>query len=487
MPRIAVAGASPLIARAGEIIGEGGGEVADVAVAATLTAICVEPGVCGPAAGGFMTIDLPGHAPVVVDGYMAVPGLGFAGEATTRVVEMAYGGGTTTIVGPGSIAVPGVFAALHEVSRRFGAMPWAETVRVVADLVDAGFPMTRSAHDYMVEGGDEIYWADPETRRAMFNGDQVVAVGETMRFEDLADTLRLIGDEGSEVFYQGDLGGRIVDDLADRGSKLTRQDLADYEVIMREPLSVEIAGWKLLTNPPPAVGGAALSLALGAIAAAPEPLDPNTWLAALRQAFEARVDDMEHAHDRVEVVRRLLTAAGLRSPSTISVSAMDDHGGAVAATFSAGYGSGVIPSGTGLLMNNGMGEVELNPGGAEVQMPGERLMSNMAPSVMRTGSRAVAVASPGADRITTALTITLARIALAGDDIAQAIEHPRLHPRPSGVAVEPGIEIGAPTDSVRAYPAPNMYFGGVVGTTWDDGAIDAHSDSRRGGAIAFID
>jgi gamma-glutamyltranspeptidase/glutathione hydrolase len=487
MPRIAVAGASPLIARAGEIVGGAGGSVADVAVAATLTAICVEPGVCGPAAGGFLTVDLPGHAPVVVDGYMAVPGIGFDGAASTRVVEMAYGGGTTTIVGPGSIAVPGVFAALEEVSRRFGVMPWAETVRVVADLVDEGFPMTRSAYDYMVEGGDEIYRVDPETRRAMFTGKDVIPVGETMYFDDLGDTLRLIGDEGAEVFYQGDLGRRIVEDLGERGSMLTREDLVEYQVIMRQPLSVEISSWNLLTNPPPAVGGAAVVLALGAIARAPDPMDANTWLAALRLAFETRVNEMEHADDRDDVISRLLRDAGLRSPSTISVSAIDDQGGAVAATFSAGYGSGVIPSGTGLLMNNGMGEVELNPGGSEVQVPGERLMSNMAPSVMRAGTRAVAVASPGADRITTALTITLARIAMAGDDIASAIEHPRVHPRPSGAATEPGIEIDLPSESIRAYPAPNMYFGGVVGTTWADGVIDAHADSRRGGAIAFID
>jgi len=487
MPRIAVAGASPLIARAGEIVGESGGSVADVAVAATLIAICVEPGVCGPAAGGFLTVDLPGNDPVVVDGYMAVPGLDFEGESVTRVVEMAYGGGTRTIVGPGSIAVPGVFAALHDVSRRFGTAPWAQVVGVVADLVDEGFPMTRSAYDYMVEGGDEIYWADPETRRAMFVGEKVVPVGETLYFDDLADTLRLIGDEGAAVFYQGDLGRRIVEDLADRGSMLTRRDLAEYEVILREPLSVEVAGWSLRTNPPPAVGGAAVALALGSIAAAPDPLDANTWLSSLRQAFEARVNDMEHADDRELVIRRLLTEAGLRSPSTISVSAIDDEGGAVAATFSAGYGSGIIPAGTGLLMNNGMGEVELNPGGSELQRPGERLMSNMAPSVMRSGKRAVAVASPGADRITTALTITLARLALAGDDISRAIEHPRLHPRPTGAATEPGIEIDEPPESIRAYPAPNMYFGGVVGTTWDDGAIDAHADSRRGGAIAFIE
>lgn len=487
MTQIAVAGPSELVTRAGEIVGDAGGSVVDVAVAAALAATCVEPGVAGPAAGGFYTVRLPGMSPVVVDGYMAVPGRGFQGERVTRVVEMTYGGGTTTIVGPGSIAVPGIFAASHELVERFGVMPWSEILHVVAEIVDSGFPMTQAAHDYMVEGGDEIYGEDPETRRAMFRDGEVAPVGEILYFDNLGDTLRWIGSEGAAVFHRGELGKQIVEDLAARGSALTRRDLEEYEVAFRRPLAVDLDGWQLLTNPAPAVGGAALALALGSIVASPEGLSPVTWLQSLRDSFETRVGDLEMAVDRDREIERVLQAAGLRSPSTISVAAMDTNGGSVATTFSAGYGSGVIPRGTGLLMNNGMGEVELNPGGPEVQQPGERLMSNMAPSLMLKDTRSVAVASPGADRITTALTITLTRLVLAGDDIRTAIEHPRLHPRPNGAAVEPGIDIELPEDELRRYPALNMYFGGVVGATWDGKLLAAHSDSRRGGSVALID
>ncbi len=487
MSRLVVAGPSQLVTKAARIVGERGGSVVDVAVAAALTATCVEPGVAGPAAGGFYTVRVPGADPVVVDGYMAVPGKGFEGERLTRVVEMTYGGGTTTIVGPGSIAVPGIFAASHALIERFGAVPWAQILDDVAGIVDAGFPMTQAAYDYMVEGGDEIYDQDPETSRAMFRNGEVAPVGETLYFDDLGETLRWIGEEGADAFHKGELGSKIVDDLEGRGSALTRRDLEEYEVAFRRPLDVGLDGWRLLTNPAPAVGGAALALALGSIVRSETPLGPDTWLDSLRHAFEVRVGDLEMAPDRDSEIARVLIASGLRSPSTISVAAMDSEGGAVAATFSAGYGSGVIPKGTGLLMNNGMGEVELNPGGPDIQKPGERLMSNMAPTIASHDGRSVAVASPGADRITTALTITLTRMIVAGDDIREAIEHPRLHPRPSGAAVEPGIEIELEGDALRRYPQLNMYFGGVVGTDWTGEELNAHSDSRRGGSVAFID
>ncbi len=79
-------------------IGEQGGTVVDAAIVAALTAMCTEPGVCGPGGGGFLTIDLPGRDPVVIDGYMAFPGKGFSGDPRVTEVEMPYGGGVSVRV-----------------------------------------------------------------------------------------------------------------------------------------------------------------------------------------------------------------------------------------------------------------------------------------------------------------------------------------------------------------------------------------------------
>lgn len=464
MPEIAVAGPSRVVTDAAVGVAEGGGSVVDVAIVAALTAMCTEPGVCGPGGGGFLTVDVPGRPPVVIDGYMAFPGKGFTGEAVTREVTMTYGGGVTTLVDAGSIAVPGVFAALGKAWEMFGEAPWRELMEAVALVVEDGFPLSAPCHLYLNEGAAPIYLSDSVAREALFDGDVSRPLGAPIVFPGLADTLRQIGEEGAAVFYEGELARRIVTDLESRGGRLTLEDLAAYEAVVRRPLSADLAGWRFDLNPAPAVGGLTVQRVLQEMSGA-DLSDARTLSAALVTAFEAR------------------QAATLKAPSTISVAAADADGGSVAASFSAGYGSGVIPDGTGMLMNNSLGELELIDGDGE---PGERMVSNMAPTVARHGRDSVAVGSPGADRITTAVATTLVRLA-AGDQLRQAIDHPRAHPELGEwgirMAVEPGLDLIDGERPLRSFDARHMFFGGVNGAGYVDGELVAYADPRRTGSV----
>ncbi len=457
----------------------------DAAIVASLTAMCTEPGVCGPGGGGFLTIDLPGHDPVVIDGYMAYPGLGFEGEAVLRRVTMEYGGGVTTLVGAGSVAVPGAFAALEKASLMFGVAPWAELMEVVASTVEGGFPFSPSCRFYLTDSGPVIFSDDPVAREVFYDGDRLRDAGETLVFPGLADALRWIGEEGAGVFYRGELGRRIVADLADRGGRLTIEDLVSYRAVARKPLSVELAGWNIEINPPPAVGGVTMALALADIASAGENT-PEIWAEALVDAFRVRSEELDL--DRLEEsAHEVLARRGLLSPSTVTVATADGENGAVAATFSAGYGSGVIPAGTGMLMNNSLGELELVEGVRS--RPGERMLSNMAPSVARRGDDVVAVGSPGADRITSALVVTLACL-VAGQSLEEAIEHPRVHPEFGEwgvrIAAEPGLDLEALHHPVRWFDGLHMYFGGTNGAGLLDGELRAHADPRRHGVAKVL-
>lgn len=460
----------------------------DAAIVAALTAMCTEPGVCAPAGGGFLTISVPGSDPVVVDGYMSYPGLGFEGETSSRSVTMTYGGGVTTLVGAGSIAVPGVFAGLATASEMFGVMPWSELMDVVADTVERGFPLGEAAWTYLTHAGEPIFSEDPVVRAALFDGDRLRQVGELITVPGLADSLRTIGDEGARTFYEGDLARDMVADIEARGGRLTLADLASYRAQIRRPLEVDMGGWSFWLNPPPAVGGAAVAVALGELARSVEP-GSRAWSGALIAAFAARRDELEMAPDPDHAVARALTRAGLRSPSTISVSASDSEGGAVAGTFSAGYGSGVIPGTTGLMMNNALGEIELMPVALDDLEPGGRMMSNMAPTVGRKAEDVVAIGSPGADRITTAIFSTIASL-IDGLNLADAIDHPRAHPEfiDDGltIAVEPGLDIGDADHPVRGFDDLDMFFGGVNGTGIQGGRLTAHADVRRSGAVAIL-
>ena len=452
----------------------------DVAVVAALTAMCTEPGICAPAGGGYLTIDHQGSECLVIDCYLAYPGLRFEGEPLVREVSMDYGGMMTTLVGAGSVAVPGVFAGLERASEMFGVVPWHDLMEVVAESVEDGFPLSESARLYLTIAGKPIFSQDPLVRDALYRENRLIEAGELVRFPGLADTLRLIGEEGSEVFYRGDLGASIVADLAERGGQLTREDLAAYRVVLREPIEVEIGDWTVATNPPPAVGGVTVALALQALGG--RPLDARALAEALVPAFRTRLEDL--GGDRETWANEVLANAGLRSPSTISVSVVGDDGSSVAASMSAGYGAGIVAAGTGMLLNNSVGEVELNPVGPGSVGPGERMMSNMAPSTGRGDRGVFAVGSPGADRITSAVVSTIARLA-AGEDLETAIEHPRLHPEFGNwgvrVAAEPGLDLDDFEWPVRVFGQKHMYFGGVNGAALL-GPLQAHGDSRRGGA-----
>jgi gamma-glutamyltranspeptidase/glutathione hydrolase len=463
VPRIAVAGPSGVVTDAAVEVGEQGGSVVDVAIVAALTAMCTEPGVCGPGGGGYLTIDVPGRPSVVIDGYMSVPGSGHRGEADLREVTMPYGGGVTTLVGAGSVAVPGAFAALEMAADMFGEVPWSVLMGVVAGSVEKGFPLSRACHLYLNDGADQIFRADPEVEAALFDGDRCRPLGASIVFPGLAETLRWIGEEGTAVFYRGDLGRAIVDDLSSRGGQLTMEDMRSYRAVPRSPLPCDLKGWHLSLNPEPAIGGLTVADALGRVVEG----TPAEMAGALTAAFRSRYE------------------RGLRSPSTIAVATADEEGGAVAASFSAGYGSGLAPAGTGMLMNNAVGELELVSAGTR---PGTRMLSNMAPTVARHGAEAVAVGSPGADRITSAIVTTLARLAL-GDSMEQAIDHPRVHPEfgVHGVrlAAEPGLDLEGVGVAVRHFDGPHMFFGGVNGAGFIGGEIHAYADARRTGSVGF--
>lgn len=490
MSSIAVAAPSVLASEAGRSTAEAGGSAVDVAIAATLTAMCSEPGVCAPGGGGYLTVAPSDDDPVTVDGSMAMPGLGLdpARPIHTRTVSMEYGGGITTEVGPGSIAVPGAFAAMAVAHRRWGRLPWAEVIGLVADVLEEGFPLPASCAYYLGYSGASVFGVDPASRRALHDGDRLLGSGEIVHVDDMTDTLRQIATEGAETFYRGELAVRIAADMEARGSRLTRQDLETYRALVRPALVTDFGPWTIATNPPPAVGGVTVTAILRALDEGRRS-DAGAWAEAQHRVFALREERYAGGADSGigwEFLDSFPVPPRTRSGSTVSISVAEEDGIVCASTMSGGYGSGVIPSGTGLWMNNSLGERELNPGGVDGTRPGERLLSNMAPTVALGPGRRLAIGSPGAERITSALSAALALV-MEGADLHEAIEHPRCHVEldRGTVAHEPGIEPDGPLPG-RPFPALDMYFGGVTGAETGRLGVAAHADSRRTGGVAIV-
>lgn len=503
MTRVAVATSSACAAGAARELAEAGGNAVDCALATAIMATNIEPGVCALAGGAYITVWTADDDPVTIDGNHAVPGAGLPeherGGGTTPVA-LDYGGGVTTIVGPGSVAIPGALAAFDEASRRYGRLAWHELFGPAVDATRHGFPLSGSCHYYLGYSGELIFGRSEDGYRALHDADgKLLAKGSPVRVPHLADTLQHIADGGARVFYEGDVAKAIADHVRGGDGALTRRDLAEYGAVVRPSMLARLHDWQIATNPPPSVGGTVLTAMLLAL----RDLDASGWdRAALDRlirvqtaCLDYRRRELDVADDVGNVAAELVRAAesgglaGLRpSSSTIHVSAVDDEGAGCAITASAGYGSGEMPEGTGLWLNNGLGEIELNRRAVSTRAPGTRLPSNMAPTVARCDDAVLAIGSPGADRITTAIHQVLANVLQLGMPLGDAIRHPRLHVDTTGASdrltVEPGLDLPPVDVPVEAFPEISMYFGGVGAARYGEHVgLDAAADPRREGSV----
>jgi gamma-glutamyltranspeptidase/glutathione hydrolase len=380
-----------------------------------------------------------------------------------------------------------------------------------------GYELGAAAASYLSLTGQALFGWDPDTNALLNRPDgSARTAGEVIVDSNLSDALERIADDGAADLYRGVLARAIADDVTGRGGLLTHQDLASYEPIVRTPLRFELGSWDLATNPPPSIGGPVLAVMLSQLARRGSwTIDDLIEVQRLVLGFRLRVHDFStdlesDGYALLERVERHGLVGLPTSSATAHVSVVDDRGTACAITASSGYGSGQTVPGTGLMLNNCLGEPELNRLGLHSLEPGTRLASNMAPTTGRGPSgAALAIGSPGADRITTALLQVLGRFCLDGVDLETAISRHRLHVSFSSgepVVGPDGAQLPEPTDRTpvvqyerdldiaaavkRAglesvvHPSVSMFFGGV-GAAYRraDGTLVAAADVRRQSAI----
>lgn len=514
MPIVGIATVSRIAADAGARAADEGGNAVDGAVAAAIVSAITHPGMCSLGSGGFLTIWPPEGSPVTVDGALAMPGRGLPPERFGGggiPVHLEYAGGVDTVVGPGSVATPGAVAACGLAVARFGRLPWSAVLQPAIERAERGFPLPASSHEYLGYAHEKIFGWQEESAAVLHDAEgRLKPAGETIRIEGLADTLRTLAAEGPDAFYRGEIARRMAAAVRDAGGLLGEDDLAAYRAPVRPALRVELDGWRLATNPPPAIGGVALAAMLRLMGDRPRtrwtPEDLRCLIAAQEAVFGYRRRHLDGSEDRAEAAERLLRTAsegelpglpgahgpgpGLSSPSTLHTSAVDSDGLACAVTLSDGYGSGLMPPGTGFWLNNCLGEPELNGRGYHGWRPGVRLPSNMAPTAGRAPDGSVlAIGSPGADRITTAILQTLLAYVRLGLSLEEAVLHPRLHAERTEagrrIAFEPGLPVEALDLPCRRFEGRSMFFGGVEAVASESGGgFELAADPRRTGGTA---
>jgi len=407
----------------------------------------------------------------------------------------------TFYVGPASCGVPGTVAGLAHALGRFGTMPLEALAGPGIRLAREGAPINRQ-QAYILEILWPIHEHRPEARELYAPDGRRLGEGDVFRFPELAQALERFAAEGAEPFYRGEVAAQISDFVIGHGGTLGPGDLAAYEAIERPPIATPFRGTEVLTNPPPSSGGILIAYCLGLL----ERVGPQSGPEQLVLAMEAANDRRDLAFAEalyeqgmeasfLDPVGLDLAAADLLG-STTHISVMDANGACAAVTCSNGSGSGVLVPGTGVILNNMLGEEDLNPGGFHRIAPGRRVPSMMAPTVvLRDGEIVLAVGSAGSNRIRSAILQTVVRTVEQGFPVAPAVEAPRLHFEQGIVQAEPGIDpdalrrIEARGIPVARRPAINLFFGGVQAVARDprSGELSGGGDPRRGGAVAYAD
>jgi gamma-glutamyltranspeptidase/glutathione hydrolase len=262
--------------------------------------------------------------------------------------------------------------------------------------------------------------------------------------------------------------------------------VAGYAALPREPARVRYRGREVLTNPPPSAGGALLALALGRLDARGEgPPALAEIVAAMELAQDARTPEFDAGLDQDGFLDRFLAA---QLGSTTHVSVLDADGHACSVTCTNGEGSGLVVPGTGIHVNNIMGEEDLSPLGFFAAPPGRRMPSMMAPTaVLGPAGIELVLGSAGSNRIRSAILQTIVGVVDHGLDAVAAVEAPRVHFENGVVFSEPGIDLGPLQGSpheLSRFRSPNLFFGGVQAVEREPvtGRVTGAGDPRRGGA-----
>jgi gamma-glutamyltranspeptidase/glutathione hydrolase len=486
MTRGICAAGHPLTAEAGARALRAGGNAVDAAVAAMLMSWVAEPLLTGPGAGGYLLVAGPDERPTLLDFFVAAPGFGDEGlrRAPLVPIDVDFGDAMQVFnVGAASCGVPGNPAGVAEAARRWGTMPLAELAAPAARLAREGVPVN-AAQAFIAQILEGILVTTPEVRALFAPVGQALCEGDIFRSPELADTIELLGAEGAAPFYCGDVGERVASWVQEHGGTLTAEDLRRYEPIARDPVHVAYRGRDVMTNPPPNAGGVLLAIALEHLdEAGPGPPALRDIVDAMRAAQAERTPQFTTGLADPEFARRFVAS---RLGSTTHISVMDGEGRAASVTCTNGEGSGLVVPGTGIHVNNIMGEEDLNPLGFHRAAAGTRMPSMMAPTVvLRDGTVELALGSAGSNRIRSAILQTIVGVVDHGLTAREAVEAPRAHFEGGVVYVEPGVPVEQLGDAVEVvqFRDRNVFFGGAQAVEHDPatGRMTGAGDPRRGG------
>lgn len=515
--RGAIAAGHPLTAEAGARVLAEGGCAVDACIAASFASWVCESIYSGPGAGGFFLLHEAGSGRTrLADFFVCEPGSGRGRKAAASMeqVDVAFEPDSSQAfsIGAASCAVPGASKGLEEVHRHFGKLPWRELIAPAIELARRGVEIT-PAQDFLHQILDPILRHGAEGRRVYELEGRRYQTGDVLRLPDLARTLEQLAAEGAGALYGGELGRRLVAHMEDEGGKITLEDIERYRVIWRRPVRSSYRGCEYVSNPPPSSGGILVAYGLRLLDELGEGGAPGSaealarLIEVMREQTRARSGrGYSSSLRRGGLAGRLLSERSVnegvarvcrsapgepepgRPTGTTHISVVDSCGNAASLTCSLGSSSGVIVPGTGIYLNNMLGEDDLVAG---TERPGERLTSMMAPSIVfARGRPRLVLGSAGSVRLRGAIMQTVTNVIGHGLPVEEAVNRARVHLDEPVVQCEGGDDVDAAVLNrlealgyeLARWRDRNLFFGGVSAVeVRAGGALAAAGDPRRGG------
>ena len=503
-----VAAGHPLTARTGADVLRAGGNAVDAAVACVLMSFVAESPLTGPGAGGFMLVHVPDGGSHLLDFFVAAPGKGSEDREPAALLPIDVHFSEDAVqrfnVGPSSCGAYGTTLGLAQALERFGSVRLADLTAAPARAAREGVEVV-PMQAFLFTVLEPILRATPECEAIYAPGGDLLREGQTIRLPELGGLLERLGTEGPGFLYKGDVAAAASDWVLERGGLLTREDLSSYEVIERPPARVGYRGREVLTNPPPSSGGILIADALGILERLEGPTGPDVIAEVIASTNRARDEDFLEGLATEGYLEQFLAKEALdsvaievrsRLGNTTHISVMDAEGACASVTCSNGSCSGVVVPGTGVHLNNMLGEQDLNPLGFHRHTPGARVPSMMAPTVVLSADDRpeMALGSAGSNRIRSAIIQTIIGVIDHGLPAQEAVSSPRLHVEGRELDAEPGVPEG-PLDRleagswrVRRWSEQNLFFGGVqaVARNPHTGALTGGGDPRRGGVAETV-
>ncbi|TLP39473.1 gamma-glutamyltransferase [Arcobacter arenosus] len=493
-------------AQAGADILKEGGNAYDAALAVMLAAPICEPLFTSLGGGGFLLGLEKDKKPELYDFFVEVPKKRLS-EPEFYPIYVDFGAAIQEFhIGAGSVAIPGLIKGIEKVHKEKCTLPLSKIIEPAVKYAREGIflsPMQASFVKLL-----EPIFTSTKSSMDVYGIDDKNLIDETHLFKNpqYADFLEAFAKEGARLFYEGEVASEIEKISKENDGLIYKEDLKNYEVIKRNPIDFKYKDYEIVTNPPPSGGGILIAFTMKLL----EQYDLKDfrsfeYVKGLIESFNTtsdfrreHVDEFLHDEKLKDIlfndrlIKNYCTTMHSRLNlwgNTTHLSVIDEKGNAVSVTTTNGEGSGhVIPS-SGIMLNNMMGEEDLNPHGWFAWDEGIRLPSMMAPTaVLKDGHPELILGSAGSNRIRSAITSTIINNLEYGMNLNESINSPRIHFEKGVVCVEPELDMAIRNELEKHYKLQyfdslNIFFGGVQAV---NGSLEGGCDSRRGACVIKV-